>query len=243
MAACSFQENPGNIKAIFRYEGADGRVEPSSQPYTHVDYCADFPAASLVPIVHKSVEKPVTSFSDEGKVLTAGLTRANITAGTPARWTINSSPFRVNWWEPSVKQARGDKGFMKGLNTYDIQLGQVSFLLLYNTRLINHKKWVYIIVETPVPVPHPIHLHGHDFFVLAQGRGNFTDIGTLNYDNPPRRDVANLPPSGHLVLAWYTDNPGIWLLHCVCTSLSSIYLHLSPSISTSCFSLNDLKKK
>jgi hypothetical protein len=29
-----------------------------------------------------------------------------------------------------------------------------------------------------------------------------------------RRDVAMLPASGYLVLGFYTDNPGVWLLHC-----------------------------
>lgn len=36
----------------------------------------------------------------------------------------------------------------------------------------------------------------------------------LNLDNPPRRDVANLPASGYLVIAFLTDNPGVWLMHC-----------------------------
>lgn len=36
-----------------------------------------------------------------------------------------------------------------------------------------------------------------------------------------RRDVASLPGGGYLVLAFKTDNPGSWLMHChiVCDSL------------------------
>lgn len=30
----------------------------------------------------------------------------------------------------------------------------------------------------------------------------------------PKRDTALLPASGHLVIAFKTDNPGAWLLHC-----------------------------
>ena len=37
---------------------------------------------------------------------------------------------------------------------------------------------------------------------------------TLSTDNPPRRDTATLPASGYLLLAFYTDNPGAWLMHC-----------------------------
>ncbi len=36
----------------------------------------------------------------------------------------------------------------------------------------------------------------------------------LNLNNPPRRDVALLPANGYLVLAFKSDNPGAWLLHC-----------------------------
>lgn len=34
------------------------------------------------------------------------------------------------------------------------------------------------------------------------------------YDNPPRRDVALLPANEFLVIAFKTDNPGVWLVHC-----------------------------
>jgi len=50
---------------------------------------------------------------------------------------------------------------------------------------------------------------------LAQGTGTF-DASTVSLatGNAPRRDVAMLPASGYLVLAYYTDNPGAWLMHC-----------------------------
>ena len=36
----------------------------------------------------------------------------------------------------------------------------------------------------------------------------------LNRTNPPRRDVALLPANGYLIIAFKSDNPGAWLLHC-----------------------------
>lgn len=33
-------------------------------------------------------------------------------------------------------------------------------------------------------------------------------------DNPIRRDTATLPTKGYLVLAFESDNPGVWLMHC-----------------------------
>jgi len=56
--------------------------------------------------------------------------------------------------------------------------------------------------------------HGHDFYVLGTGSGSYAnaDPNSLNYNNPPRRDVAMLPAGGWLAVAFQTDNPGAWLL-------------------------------
>ncbi|KAI3397144.1 hypothetical protein diail_11206 [Diaporthe ilicicola] len=60
-----------------------------------------------------------------------------------------------------------------------------------------------------------MHLHGHDFYVLAQGRGVFIPgITSLNKDNPPRRDTVTLYGTGYTVIAFKLDNPGTWLFHC-----------------------------
>lgn len=40
------------------------------------------------------------------------------------------------------------------------------------------------------------------------------NIDDLNFENPTRRDVAMLPANGWLVIAFQTDNPGAWLMHC-----------------------------
>lgn len=78
----------------------------------------------------------------------------------------------------------------------------------------NAKEMVYVIVESPIPLPHPLHLHGHDFWILAEGFGSYNSSMTLNTVNPPRRDTALLPAAGFIVLAFETDNPGVWLMHC-----------------------------
>jgi hypothetical protein len=50
---------------------------------------------------------------------------------------------------------------------------------------------------------------------LAQAAGaTFNSSVELHLDNPPRRDVAQLPANGYLVIAFLTDNPGAWLMHC-----------------------------
>lgn len=77
-------------------------------------------------------------------------------------------------------------------------------------------------------LPPRIHLHGHDFFVLAQGTGSYdADTAVLNTSNPPRRDTALLPPSGYMVIAFETDNPGVWLMHVSTTHLPNT---LAPNV-------------
>jgi hypothetical protein len=66
-----------------------------------------------------------------------------------------------------------------------------------------------------------IHLHGHDFLIIAEGKGIFTDsvLATSNLINPPRRDVVTMPASdpnanvtgGYLVIAFNLNNPGTWV--------------------------------
>ena len=64
------------------------------------------------------------------------------------------------------------------------------------------------------PPPHPIHLHGHDFFTLGSGLGQYNSSLPLNFENPPRRDTTTLPSRGWLAIAFLANNPGAWLMHC-----------------------------
>jgi FtsP/CotA-like multicopper oxidase with cupredoxin domain len=64
-------------------------------------------------------------------------------------------------------------------------------------------------------------MHGHDFLVVASGKGPFTPsvLSNIQKINPTRRDVVTLPvsdpgdpnPGGYLVIAFPLDNPGIWV--------------------------------
>ncbi|KAL6611214.1 hypothetical protein ACP70R_039142 [Stipagrostis hirtigluma subsp. patula] len=63
----------------------------------------------------------------------------------------------------------------------------------------------------------PMHLHGYDFFVLAQGLGNFNpkrDYNKFNYHNPQLRNTVQVPRTGWAAIRFVTDNPGMWYLHC-----------------------------
>ncbi|XP_077213583.1 laccase-12-like [Tasmannia lanceolata] len=64
---------------------------------------------------------------------------------------------------------------------------------------------------------HPIHLHGYDFYILAEGFGNFnpqTDTAKFNLIDPPMRNTVGVPVNGWSVIRFVADNPGVWILHC-----------------------------
>jgi FtsP/CotA-like multicopper oxidase with cupredoxin domain len=70
-------------------------------------------------------------------------------------------------------------------------------------------------------------MHGHDFALIGQSTQpwNITESPKqFNFTNPPRRDVALLPRGGWLALAFKSDNPGVWLVHCQCV------IHVPPLI-------------
>ncbi|CAE7185309.1 unnamed protein product, partial [Rhizoctonia solani] len=74
-----------------------------------------------------------------------------------------------------------------------------------HTITLPHNKVIELIITGGFN--HPIHLHGHVFDVV-QSVG-----GSLNYVNPPRRDVVRVSSTG-VILRFRTDNPGPWFVHC-----------------------------
>ncbi|XP_070037428.1 laccase-7-like [Nicotiana tomentosiformis] len=64
---------------------------------------------------------------------------------------------------------------------------------------------------------HPIHLHGFNFYVLAQGFGNYNpavDRKKFNLFNPQERNTIGVPVGGWAVIRFRANNPGVWLMHC-----------------------------
>ncbi|KAF9732880.1 hypothetical protein PMIN06_007491 [Paraphaeosphaeria minitans] len=142
-------------------------------------------------------------------------------SGNLFKWQIGLNSMLVEWANPSLLQiSEGNTNFESQENVY---------------KLDNAKEWVYFVIETALVVPHPIHLHGHDFFILAaEEDATFNDTVALNLNNPPRRDVANLPSAGYLVIAFLTDNPGAWLVCCFPSLLlSSSTTQLKPAFGRS----------
>ncbi|KAF2258770.1 hypothetical protein CC78DRAFT_95840 [Lojkania enalia] len=189
--ACAATIQATDIKGIVRYRTNTGKI-PTSTAYTYTGECVDEPLESLVPIVSHQVAPANHEFSYDVKVFNDG--------NNQFRWYLSGMTFNSFYDNPSLLQVAGDGVAPTGN-------------LVMNLPYLN--EWVYVVIDSDIPLPHPIHLHGHDFYVLAQGRGGYIPGSSkLNLQNPARRDTALMPGGGHVVIAFKTDNPGAWLLHC-----------------------------
>ncbi|KAF4309198.1 putative multicopper oxidase protein [Botryosphaeria dothidea] len=189
--ACSNNASPDNIKGIVRYSTSTSADDPSTTGYDYTNECVDEDVSDLVPWVVKNA----ASGTSLPEAVALGRNSDNLN-----RWMMNSTSMVVEWNDPSLLQVYNN----------DSDFTDTSGVV----RLDTADEWVMFVIETAMPIPHPIHLHGHDFNILAQGTGTYDSSVTLNLSNPPRRDVALLPSAGYLVIAFATDNPGAWLMHC-----------------------------
>ncbi|XP_048136343.1 laccase-1 [Rhodamnia argentea] len=67
------------------------------------------------------------------------------------------------------------------------------------------------------PENHPIHVHGHNFFIVGQGFGNYdAKVDPMGYNlvDPPERNTVAVPIGGWSAIRFKADNPGAWFIHC-----------------------------
>ncbi|KEF60638.1 uncharacterized protein A1O9_02199 [Exophiala aquamarina CBS 119918] len=214
VATACFSTNHHNATAIWTYEGA-GEDLPTTSPY-HFPFDCSEPQA-MMPIVYQPV--PSENLYSGFKELDVNFTNQVIVPGGDSItvWAINSVAINVDWDKPTLQYV------MEGNTSYP------DDLTIFPT--ISEGGWNYWLIQqsAAVPkVPHPIHLHGHDFFILGQGYGLFNvNNVSLNYDTPARRDTASVyggGGGGWLALAFESNNPGAWLMHC------HIARHISASL-------------
>ncbi|KAK4168059.1 multicopper oxidase-domain-containing protein [Cladorrhinum sp. PSN259] len=196
--------NVANIRAIVRYDSSSTST-PTSLPPVMLDVCSDEHLSNLVPY-HAHTVGPSSLTADFDAVLLP-----NQNASYAVKWQISGDSGSVTYSplksQPIIRQI---------FSPNPPSSFPPEFVPLDLTSLsLTPSSWVYVIISSLLPLPHPIHLHGHDMYVLSRGAGDFLPgITAVNTVNPPRRDTVNLPQVGYLLLAFQTDNPGSWLLHC-----------------------------
>ncbi|KAL8914052.1 MAG: hypothetical protein Q9172_007176 [Xanthocarpia lactea] len=195
---CSTASQPLALAAIY-YEKANRSETPKSNPQVFDDSKCGNDDLSL--------SKPLFPFPALANAATT--LNLDITFGPNATghnlWYMNNVSFRANFNSPILLlSAAGNNSYPNSpqWNVYNFGSNNSVRLIIKNRFIANH----------------PMHLHGHNFFVLAEGIGEWDGVIT-NYPSTTRRDVhivqgardANNP--GYLVLQYDTDNPG-WRVVC-----------------------------
>lgn len=127
----------------------------------------------------------------------AGGVDARFTAGFPEKPT---RPFDYT----GVDSLTGNLNTEFGSKILVFPYGTNVEIVLQGTSLLNKEN-------------HPIHVHGHNFFVVGKGFGNFDsakDPWKYNLVDPPERNTVAVPTGGWAAIRFKADNPGVWFVHC-----------------------------
>ncbi|KAL2893288.1 Laccase-6 [Bienertia sinuspersici] len=97
------------------------------------------------------------------------------------------------------------------------------------TKVLEYGSRVQIILQdtgTVTTENHPIHLHGHNFYVVGYGTGNYKpEAASFNLVDPPYLNTIGVPAGGWAAIRFTANNPGVWFMHC------HMELHLSWGLS------------
>ncbi|GMN41221.1 hypothetical protein TIFTF001_010438 [Ficus carica] len=121
-----------------------------------------------------------------------GVFTSDFPANPPVQFDYTGNVSR-SLWQP----VPGTKG-------YRLKFGSRVQVVLQDTNIVTSEN-------------HPIHLHGYDFYIIAEGFGNFnpkTDSKNFNLVDPPLRNTVAVPSNGWAVIRFVADNPGAWIMHC-----------------------------
>ncbi|GJN28502.1 hypothetical protein PR202_gb16635 [Eleusine coracana subsp. coracana] len=124
---------------------------------------------------------------------TNGVFTADFPANPPVAFDYTAQNVSRGLWQP-----------VPGTKVYKLKYGAAVQLVLQGTNIFAAEN-------------HPIHIHGYDFYILAEGFGNFdaaADTAKFNLDDPPMRNTVAVPVNGWAVVRFVADNPGVWLMHC-----------------------------
>ena len=207
---CSLVESYLTAFAAIYYEDASTDATPnstSSITLPEIDTCGTDDIGLSIPMYIQPLPTPDLTIELEI------LLRNN---GTQNIWYINNSTYRADYNDPNLLEAAAGHTTFGPLNNMYHTGGNASVrIVMYN----------YLVFAS-----HPMHLHGHNFYVLAEGFGQWDGVVQTDAANPLRRDTQMLglgipnatttpendfigTPS-YTVIQYDQDNPGVWPFHC-----------------------------
>ena len=184
-------------------------VSPSGDPPLHT--CPD--NSAVTDVIHLTIQQQYVNVRT-GQGLSPPLNRSGV-EHTAMGWTLHNNSKQVPSSTPHLLERYFDT-IVDGQNTYDndgtppirLELGSVVDIVIQNS-----------VATNGVCEQHPWHLHGHDFFVVGQGSGQYTSAsaqGVYNTANPPLVDGIVGYPSSHANRRSEggTVDPGEWMEPC-----------------------------
>ncbi|KAF3916539.1 Laccase-2 [Dactylellina cionopaga] len=204
---CALPRQPHSFATIY-YDKADfaANKTPKSKPQPLINAnmsCQNAPLNLTIPITR--IPAPPAD-----KVITIQVIDQLNATGHP-EYLMNNQTGRINYNNPILRFANQDN--FTGLSNPEwniLNTGDSNVVrLVWENRKVDPSNPKFFNLT----FAHPMHLHGHDYQVLSYGPGEW-DGTIINEANPMRRDTAILPPNGHLVMQFTTDNPGVWPVHC-----------------------------
>ncbi|XP_076947833.1 laccase-14-like [Bidens hawaiensis] len=87
-------------------------------------------------------------------------------------------------------------------------------------QMLKHNETVELVFQGTnlvAGIDHPMHLHGHSFYVVGSGFGNYNrkrDSVNYNLVDPPHMQTIAVPQNGWTAIRFKANNPGVWFMHC-----------------------------
>ncbi|GLJ16993.1 hypothetical protein SUGI_0293920 [Cryptomeria japonica] len=224
--------------AILEYKGSTNASEPLKPDFPAFDDTATafkFSTAltSLTPSVPQSVDEEM--FITEGFGLVDCTARSCPESGVRSVGSFNN----ISFVDPQISILEAyyngtDGVFTRDFPSYPPQIfnytGYVPPALRYpelgtKVKVLKFNSTVQVVFQNTnisAMINHPIHLHGHDFYLVGQGFGNYNpQTAKLNLENPQMLNTVGVPTGGWAAIRFVANNPGVWFVHCYFESHSA----------------------
>uniref|UniRef100_A0A5B7AGX6 Laccase n=1 Tax=Davidia involucrata TaxID=16924 RepID=A0A5B7AGX6_DAVIN len=232
-----------NVTAIFKYSGNYSAPLSPYFPFNLPLY-NDVPASSnfthrLRSLANKDYPANVPLNISTRMFVVASMGQVlcpNASCSGPGGNRLASSLNNISWVNPYSDILRAYYGNITGIYTPDFPDLPPKFYdftgedYTFNNsqpsqgtrvKVVNFNETVEIIFQGTSVLrgteSHPMHLHGHNFYVVGSGWGNFnnnSDPELFNLVDPPLLNTFGVPKYGWTVIRFWANNPGVWYLHC-----------------------------
>ncbi|WCJ43276.1 laccase 14 [Euphorbia peplus] len=226
-----------NVTAILEYKGNYTPPASPAFPYDTLPGYEDITAATgfrlrLRSLTDQDVPKNITT----SMYLTASQNQYLFNDSGDVTISLAASLSNISWQNPRMDVLEAYYYNVSGFYSEDFPdtpetfYDFISDVLPQNTtqptmatkvKVLDYGEQVEMVFQSAnvlnASEDHPMHLHGHSFYVVGSGYGNFDfveDPKSYNLVDPPYVNTATLPKNGWVTIRFYALNPGVWLWHC-----------------------------